>query len=142
MMLMSTEDGTSSENKELQPPSVLIIDDEAGVVSGLTELLESEGYEVATASDGADALEQLRGGLRPSAILLDLMMPRMDGWDFRHEQMKDEDLKEIPIIILTAAGFSEASVKAQFGDIGFVRKSSGHAAMLRALRQSCGELDP
>jgi CheY-like chemotaxis protein len=138
-MVMSAEDGTPSENVALEPPSVLIVDDEAGVVSGLTELLESEGYRVATACDGADALDQLRRGLRPSAILLDLMMPRMDGWDFRHEQMKDDELKEIPIIILTAAGFSEASVKTQFGDIGFVRKSSGHAVMLRALRQRCGE---
>ena len=138
-MLISAGDGTSSEHVALEPRSVLIVDDEAGVVSGLRELLESEGYRVATASDGVDALDQLRRGLRPSAILLDLMMPRMDGWDFRHEQMKDDDLKDIPIIILTAAGFSEASVKAQFGDIEFVRKSSGHTAMLRALRQRCGE---
>jgi two-component system, chemotaxis family, chemotaxis protein CheY len=141
-MLMSAEDGIPSENMALEPPSVLIVDDEAGVVSGLTELLESEGYKVATACDGLDALNQLRAGLRPSAILLDLMMPRMDGWDFRHEQMKDDELKEIPIIILTAAGFSEASVKTQFGDIEFVRKSSGHAVMLRALRHSCGEPEP
>jgi CheY-like chemotaxis protein len=130
---MSAEDRTPSENVALEPPSVLIVDDEPGVVSGLAELLGSEGYMVATACDGADALHQLRRGLRPSVILLDLMMPRMDGWDFRHEQMKDDQLKEIPIIILTAAGFSEASVKTQFGDIEFVRKSSGHAAMLRAL---------
>jgi CheY-like chemotaxis protein len=133
------EEGALSENAPLDPPSVLIVDDEPGVVSGLAELLESEGYEVATASDGVDALDQLRRGLRPSAILLDLMMPRMDGWDFRHEQMKDDELKEIPIIILTAAGFSESSVKAQFGDIEFVRKSSGHAVMLQALKQRRGD---
>jgi CheY-like chemotaxis protein len=141
MMQMSAEDGTFSENMELEAPSVLIVDDEPAVVSGLTELLESEGYTVATASDGMDALEQLRRGLRPSAILLDLMMPGMDGWDFRQEQMKDAGLKEIPIIILTAVGFSEASVKAQFGDIQFVRKSSGHAVMLGALRRSCGDFE-
>jgi CheY-like chemotaxis protein len=77
---------------------------------------------VATATDGRDALEQLRGGLRPCVILLDLMMSGMDGWDFRHEQMKDDDLKDIPVVVITAAGFSEASVRAQFGDIEFVPK--------------------
>ena len=119
---------------------VMIIDDDPDLVCDLSELLESEGYEVATASDGLDALNQLRQGLRPSAILLDLMMPRMDGWDFRHEQLRDDELKEIPTIVLTAAGFSKASVMAQFGSIEFVPKSAGHAVLLRTLRQSCADL--
>ena len=70
-------------------------------------------------------------------ILLDLMMPRMNGWDFRHEQLKDDELKEIPIIVLTAAGFSEASVKDQFGYVEFLPKHAGPDALLRFIRRRC-----
>jgi CheY-like chemotaxis protein len=102
-------------------------------------LLHDEGYGVATAMDGIEALEQLVRGLRPCLIVLDLMMPRMDGWDFRHEQMKFDDLKEIPVIVLTAAGFSEASVKAQFGDVNFLSKPFAPEMLLRVVRQNCLE---
>jgi CheY-like chemotaxis protein len=110
-------------------------------VEALSDLLESEGYTVATAMDGVEALEQLAGGLRPSAIVLDLMMPRMDGWDFRDAQMKFADLKDIPVIVLSAAGFSKASVKAQFGDVEFLSKPFAPDTLLRVVRQSCGELN-
>jgi CheY-like chemotaxis protein len=130
------------EDAAIDAPMVLIVDDEADLVSGLSELLESEGYRVATAMDGLEALDQLRRGLRPTVILLDLMMPRMDGWDFRQEQLKDDDLKEIPVIVLTAAGFSRTSIREQFGDIELVSKPSGHAFLLSVLRESCGEPGP
>lgn len=123
----------------LDPETVLIVDDDRAVLNGLSELLESEGYAVATAIDGVDALKQLRAGLRPCVILLDLMMPLMDGWDFRHEQMKDPDLKDLPVVVITAAGFSEASVKAQFGDVDFVAKPPPENVLLGAIRRCCGE---
>jgi len=122
--------------------SVLIVDDETALVSALSEFLDSEGYDVATATDGLDALEQLRGGLRPTVILLDLMMPRMDGWGFRQEQLKDEELKQIPIVILTAAGLSKAALTAQLGDVELVPKPSGPAVLLSVLKERCGEAGP
>jgi CheY-like chemotaxis protein len=125
---------------DLEPVTVLIVDDDQAILDGLGELLENEGYRVATATDGRDALQQLRSGLRPCVILLDLMMPGMDGWDFRHEQMKDDDLRDIPVVVITAAGFSEASVKAQFGDIEFVPKPPTGQALLDAVRRRCGEV--
>jgi CheY-like chemotaxis protein len=115
--------------------TVLIVDDDASVLDALGELLESEGYAVVTALNGREALERLRGGLRPCVILLDLMMPVMDGWDFRQEQVKDRDLKDIPIVIVTAAGFSEASMKAQFGDIQLVPKPPVEEHLLEAIRR-------
>ena len=132
---------TSAPDGEVsrEPLTILIVDDDRGVLNGLTELLEEEGYKVATAIDGLDALRQLRGGLRPCVILLDLMMPVMDGWDFRHEQMKDQVLSDIPVVVITAAGFSEASVKAQFGDIEFVPKPPPGGSLLDAIRRRCGE---
>lgn len=123
----------------LDPLTVLIVDDDNAVLDGLGELLESEGYSVSRATDGRDALRQLRTGLHPCVILLDLMMPGMDGWDFRQEQVRDPDLRDIPVVVITAAGFSETSVKAQFGDIEFVPKPPPERQLLAAVRRLCGE---
>jgi CheY-like chemotaxis protein len=138
-MVIAFETASPGSNVDPEPLAILIVDDDRAVLNGLTELLESEGYEVATAIDGLDALDQLRGGLRPCVILLDLMMPVMDGWDFRHEQMKDEALRDIPVVVITATGFSETSVKAQFGDIEFVAKPPPIRGLLDAIRRRCGE---
>ena len=62
---------------------ILIVDDDKDVRIALAELLEGEGYTVAGAHNGQEALQLMRGGLHPAVILLDLMMPVMDGWDFR-----------------------------------------------------------
>ena len=88
--------------------TVLIVDDDSAVRTALKELFETEGYAVAVASNGRAALNHLGAGLRPCVVLLDLMMPVMDGWDFRTEQLKDPALKEIPVFIITAAGFERS----------------------------------
>ena len=102
--------------------TVLIVDDDPDVRSALRELFEGEGYEVREAENGRAALDILERGLRPCVVLLDLMMPIMDGWDFRAEQVGHRDLTDVPIIIVTAAGFSEDSVRKQFGPIPFIPK--------------------
>jgi CheY-like chemotaxis protein len=129
----------STSEAGLTPETVLIVDDDRAVLNGLSELLENEGYAVATAMDGVDALIQLRAGLRPCAILLDLMMPRMDGWDFRHEQLEDPELRDLPVVVITAAGFSETSIKAQFGDIELVAKPPSEDGLLDAIRRCSGD---
>jgi CheY-like chemotaxis protein len=91
-------------HRKLREASVLIIDDDSGSREALAELLVDEGYGVATAEDGADGLAYLRTGHRPQVILLDLMMPGIDGWDFRAEQKRDEVLARIPVIAISAAG--------------------------------------
>src|SRR5437762_1463449 len=116
---------------------VLIVDDDRNVAEGLLEVLESEGYEVQTADNGRSALDRLRGGLRPCAILLDLMMPVMDGWDFRHAQMSDADLKEIPVVVISAAGFSADTVRAQFGGVGYLTKPFELGRFVSTVRSFC-----
>src|SRR3954463_5759528 len=106
----------------LEPLTILIIDDDPPILSGLSEFLQAEGYNVVVAGHGRAALDQLRRGLRPCVIVLDLMMPVMDGWDFRREQLKDAELREIPVIVITAAGFSEASLRKQLGAVELVPK--------------------
>jgi len=82
---------------------VLVIDDELGIRSVLAEALVEEGWEVQSARDGREALRVLRAW-RPDAILLDLMMPVMDGWAFRKAQRGLPDgLSDVPLIVLSAA---------------------------------------
>jgi CheY-like chemotaxis protein len=121
----------------LAPDTVLVVDDDLSVRTALKELFETEGYEVEMAANGRAALTHLRGGLRPCVILLDLMMPIMDGWDFRAEQLADPELRDIPVFILTAVGFSAETVRAQFGDIPFVPKPPAHEGLLEMVRRVC-----
>ena len=84
---------------------VLVVDDDQDIRESLVEALEDEGFSVLVASNGSDALEKLRAaGAPPCVILLDLMMPVMDGWQFRDEQQRDQALARIPVVVLTADG--------------------------------------
>jgi CheY-like chemotaxis protein len=88
------------DDKPSEP--VLIVEDTADNREMLGTLLELEGYRVAYAVDGRDALDQLERGLRPCLILLDVAMPRMNGIEFRRAQVADERLSEIPVILFSA----------------------------------------
>jgi CheY-like chemotaxis protein len=83
--------------------SVLVVDDENDIREAMSELLAEEGYVVFGAGDGAEALKQLRDH-HPAVVLLDLMMPGMNGWEFRAAQKGDPDLSTIPVIVLSALG--------------------------------------
>jgi CheY-like chemotaxis protein len=84
--------------------TILIVEDDAPIREMLVEVLEDEGYPVQSASNGQEALAVLRTTPKlPKLILLDLMMPVMDGWAFRHEQLQDPLLMDIPIVVLSAA---------------------------------------
>ena len=82
---------------------ILVVDDERDIRDTIAELLTDEGYEVEEASDGAEALEKARG-CHPAMVLLDLMMPGMNGWEFRARQRGDPDLAGIPVIVVSALG--------------------------------------
>ena len=85
--------------------ALLLVDDDERVREALVALLEAQGYPVVGAANGREALDVLRvRGLRPGLILLDLMMPVMDGWQFRQEQIRDASLADIPVIVVSAAG--------------------------------------
>ena len=84
---------------------VLIVDDDEDIRDTLKELLEDEGYEVACGANGREALDKLRAMQgQPCMIVLDLMMPVMDGWEFLREQRSDPALRDIPVCVITAAG--------------------------------------
>ena len=85
-------------------PTVFIVDDDLDTREMLGKFLELEGYRVETAANGQQALARLSGGLEASVILLDLMMPIMDGWQLRRELARDAYLSAIPVIVVSAAG--------------------------------------
>jgi CheY-like chemotaxis protein len=87
----------------VQKQAVLIVDDDRDIRAALGELLAEDGYEVATATNGAEALELLRNSSPPCMVLLDLMMPVMDGYEFLEEQKRDPALAPVPVAIMTAS---------------------------------------
>lgn len=89
---------------EADPRLVLVVDDEADLLEVMRFVLESEGFVVETTRNGLEALSHLRGGKLPDLVLLDLMMPVMNGWEFLKEIAKAPSLAAIPIVVLTAAG--------------------------------------
>ena len=84
--------------------TVLIVEDDLDTREMLGRFLELEGFTVETAENGKRALERLGSGVGACVILLDLMMPVMDGWQFRQEQIRDAALANIPVIVVSAAG--------------------------------------
>jgi CheY-like chemotaxis protein len=80
---------------------ILVVDDDDSIRELMTIILESQGYEVETAEDGAEALERVRRGSPPSLVLLDLMMPGMDGIAFLRELRSDDDLSGVPVVVIS-----------------------------------------
>jgi CheY-like chemotaxis protein len=84
---------------------ILVVDDDPDIRESLREVLEDEGYDVACVANGREALDHLKASSpRPCVILLDLMMPVMDGWQFRREQKLDPEIADIPLVVITATG--------------------------------------
>ena len=109
-------------NAEKQRPHILIVEDDLDIRESMTEILEDRGYAVSTAADGLQALQQLSDGAeKPDLILLDLMMPNMNGLEFREEQLKNVAHAAIPVAIISADGnIKEKSEKVRAD--GFLKK--------------------
>jgi len=122
--------GTSSK-------MVMIVDDEVDVRDGLSEFLQSMGYQTRAACNGRDALSQLRTTTRlPDAIVLDMMMPTMDGLSFRWEQLADRRLADIPVMILSASGHCQATA-IELQTAGCLKKPVRPEELLEALMRIC-----
>jgi CheY-like chemotaxis protein len=88
-------------------PSVLIVEDDRDTREMLGRFLELEGFAVRSAENGERALASLQQDGAACVILLDLMMPVMNGWQFREAQVRDPRLASIPVVVVTAAGLRE-----------------------------------
>jgi CheY-like chemotaxis protein len=104
---------------------VLVVDDDPTVRHLFRRLLEPEGYVVAEAENGRAALERLRD-VSPSVILLDLMMPEMDGFDFAAELRRHDAWREIPIIVITARDLSREDHERLNGYVQKILQKGAH----------------
>ena len=90
--------------------TVLVVDDDADVRDALRKVLEEDGYTVETAHQGREALAVLRRSASPpQVVVLDMMMPVMDGWEFLHEVRQDAALAHIPILVLSSGSETRAA---------------------------------
>jgi DNA-binding response OmpR family regulator len=89
---------------------LLVVDDELAILEALQEVLSSEGYAVSTASNGAEGLQRATEE-RPDLVLLDLMMPIMDGWEMLRRMQEDTQLQHVPVIVMSAGRVSPGELK-------------------------------
>jgi CheY-like chemotaxis protein len=123
------------ERVEAEQTTVLVVEDDYDVRDALVPILEYDGHRVASAANGREALEQLRTSPAPSLILLDLMMPVMDGAEFRAEQLRDPALASIPVVVVSADPAVREKAK-RLGAAGFVEKPIDIDMLLEQVRRN------
>ncbi len=115
---------------------LLLVADDFDLRDAVRELLEDEGYEVEVAGNGAVALELLRSGSAPCLIILDLMMPVMDGYGFCAERARDSTLASVPVVIFSAvARLDKSLLPPGVGDV--LRKPVNVEALLGIVERYC-----
>lgn len=113
---------------------MLVVDDDPDILEALAEILEVEGFEIRRARNGQEALERL-GPPSPQLILLDLMMPVMDGWEFAQKLRQRSDARAIPIIVLSADR-NVGSKAREIGAVGHLAKPFELNELLHLVRSS------
>jgi len=124
-----------------EPPTVtgtiLIVDDDQITREGLGAILERSGFGVAQASHGSEALSYLYCNPAPSLILLDMMMPRMDGWNFLEHFRMNAAWEEIPIIIMTGMRIASDEWAESLGAAGLLKKPFDESELIKPVRELC-----
>jgi CheY-like chemotaxis protein len=115
-------------------PYVLIVEDDADLRDMMAQLLLLEGFSAQAVGNGREALDYLREGDPPDLILLDLMMPVMDGWEFRRAQRRDPKVANVPVIVLSALDQSRVG---DVGEVAFLKKPLDFDRLLDLVRKYC-----
>jgi CheY-like chemotaxis protein len=117
---------------------VLIVEDDADLRDMMAQLLLLEGYRTETAANGQDALRYLSHGGRPDVILLDLMMPVMDGWEFLRRKRLEPSIAGVPVVVLSAMDPARAT---NLGGTAFLTKPLDFDRLLELVRRFCAHDD-
>jgi CheY-like chemotaxis protein len=116
---------------------ILIVEDDPALRGALADVLEDEGYEVACAANGLEALSHLRRRIAPSVILLDLAMPVMDGWSFRALQRRDARLSRIPTVAVSASLEASGEALAELAVDAFLPKPFDLDELIGTVQRLC-----
>lgn len=118
---------------------VLIVDDEQNITISVEFLMKREGYQVSVANDGENGLEMIRE-LKPDLVLLDVMMPRMNGFEVCEAVRKDPDLAGVKIVMLTAKGRSAEIEKGiNLGADDYIPKPFSTRDLVKRVQELLGE---
>ncbi len=122
----------------MTPPCVLVVDDDADLREIMAIALTTHGYRVVTAVSGAECLRRLRTDVRPHLILLDMMMPDVNGWEVCEALAQDPELADIPVVVLTGnVQISSDQVRARL----MLRKPVELAVLLAAVARFARNAD-
>jgi signal transduction histidine kinase len=122
--------GQGTAPRDGAPRRILLVEDDPDIRVSLHSILTDEGFEVEGCTNGREALERLGGMPLPDLIILDLMMPVMDGWQFRIQQKNDPALAQIPVIAISADASSKA---AAIDAAAYLNKPFDHAKLMSAV---------
>jgi CheY-like chemotaxis protein len=137
LYLQSLDQGDKSSSRSQLVVGILIVDDDLDTGEAMSELLAYQGFEVELASDGQSALEALRSAdTLPDVILLDLMMPVMNGWQFRRAQLDDPQLASVPVIVVTASLASDSQLS-QLKAAALFHKPVDAGTLVRKINSIC-----
>jgi CheY-like chemotaxis protein len=117
-------------------PAVLIVEDDPDIAETIAMMLTDRGYRTDTAANGREALDRLSRPPRPSLILLDLTMPKMDGREFRRLQLETPELASIPVVVLTAD--ASANRQSEVSATGWLVKPVALDTLLDTVVRYCG----
>lgn len=137
---MSSSQPAAAALPDVRMPSVMIVEDDRDTREMLARFLELEGFEVREAANGQIALEALHETTSTCVILLDLMMPVMNGWQFRRAQVNDPEIANIPVVVVTAAGARE-QIPAIDAD-GWLSKPVDFDRLLETIDPLCRRTNP
>jgi CheY-like chemotaxis protein len=113
-----------------EDPSILIVEDEDDISFQLAAVLQQEGYAVRTAANGREAIESLERDGCPSLILLDLLLPELDGWQFMRAQASREEWRHVPVVAISAVSYRGAP-----GAAAIVPKPIDLSALIQIIHQ-------
>jgi CheY-like chemotaxis protein len=118
--------------------TVLIVEDDEVIRDVLQQLLQYQGYETLTANHGRDALQKLEELHQPALLLMDLMMPVMNGWELLSALRKDARWQRLPVIILSAGGEAQQLLNDPY--VRFLKKPLRMNSLLQLVKTFCGEV--
>lgn len=116
--------------------TILLVDDNRDVLDSLAQLLEAQGYTTDVAENGQEALEKLHEGRPPCLVVTDLRMPVMSGWELRDEMKKDQELADLPVVVVSANPMTQIDEK-RLDAVACLQKPLDFMQLLRVLNKYC-----